>query len=396
MAFITANGIAIHAEVEGRAGAPRLVFLNSLGSDRRIWGETVARLAARFEILTFDQRGHGLSETGAEPITIPLLAGDVTALLDALGWSRVSLVGLSIGGLIAQHLAIHHPERVDRLVLLDTAARIGSVESWNARIAAVRGEGLKSISETVLRGWVSEGFPAAQTAPFAAWRRMFEATPAQGYVGACEALREADYTELVATIRAPTLALAGDCDRATTPDLVRATAERIPGARFEVIAGSGHLPCLERAEDLAALIAGHVGTSESGETSRFEAGMNVRRAVLGEAHVNRATAAITPFDAPFQRFITEGAWGSVWARSHFTRRERSIVTIALLAALGQDDEVAMHVRATANTGASPEDVAEALLHVAVYAGVPAANHAIKIAKTTFTEMTWTEREGAAR
>jgi 4-carboxymuconolactone decarboxylase len=114
--------------------------------------------------------------------------------------------------------------------------------------------------------------------------------------------------------------------------------------------------------------------------------MAVRREVLGEAHVERAGAAITDFDRAFQRFITEGAWGTVWSGDHFTRRERSIVTIALLAALGQDEEVAMHVRATVRTGASPADIAEALMHVAVYAGVPAANHAIKIAKATLAQM----------
>ena len=121
-------------------------------------------------------------------------------------------------------------------------------------------------------------------------------------------------------------------------------------------------------------------------SAAYEAGMAVRRSVLGDAHVDRARTAVTEFDAPFQTFITEGAWGTVWAGERFTRRERSIVTIALLAALGHDEEVAMHVRATANTGASEADVAEALMHVAVYAGVPAANHAIKIAKKTFAEM----------
>jgi 4-carboxymuconolactone decarboxylase len=118
---------------------------------------------------------------------------------------------------------------------------------------------------------------------------------------------------------------------------------------------------------------------------QFESGMSTRRAVLGEAHVDRATAAMTPFDEPFQTFITEGAWGSVWSRSQLTKRERSILTIALLAALGHDEEVAMHIRATANTGATPEDVREALLHVAVYAGVPAANRAFKIAKKVYAE-----------
>jgi 4-carboxymuconolactone decarboxylase len=120
--------------------------------------------------------------------------------------------------------------------------------------------------------------------------------------------------------------------------------------------------------------------------SRYAAGMRVRRAVLGETHVNRAEANKTAFDEDFQRFITEGAWGSVWSRPQWTHRQRSCVTLALLAALGHYDEVALHVRATANTGATPEDIREAMLHVAVYAGVPCANHANKIIKQTLAEM----------
>lgn len=122
------------------------------------------------------------------------------------------------------------------------------------------------------------------------------------------------------------------------------------------------------------------------ESPRHRQGMATRRSVLGDAHVDRAEAAKTEFDLPFQELITEAAWGHVWSRPELSKRERSLITIALLAALGQDDEVAMHVRATANTGATREDIREALLHVAIYAGVPAANHAIKIAKKTFDEM----------
>lgn len=121
-------------------------------------------------------------------------------------------------------------------------------------------------------------------------------------------------------------------------------------------------------------------------SERHAEGMATRRSVLGDAHVDRAEAAKTAFDAPFQELITEAAWGHVWSRPDWSKRDRSIVTIALLAALGQDEEVAMHVRATANTGATPEDVREALLHVAIYAGVPAANHAFKIVKKTYAEM----------
>jgi 4-carboxymuconolactone decarboxylase len=134
--------------------------------------------------------------------------------------------------------------------------------------------------------------------------------------------------------------------------------------------------------------------SEFDKTSeRFKIGMATRRAVLGGAHVDRATAAMTDFDEPFQTFITEGAWGSVWSRPQLTNRERSLLTIVLLAALGHDEEVAMHTRATANTGATPEDIREALLHVAVYAGVPAANHAFRIVKNAYAEMNQATKGG---
>ena len=121
-------------------------------------------------------------------------------------------------------------------------------------------------------------------------------------------------------------------------------------------------------------------------TNRYETGIAVRRSVLGDAHVDRAEFATTDFDRPFQQLITEAAWGTVWARPGWTTRERSIVTLALLAALGHEEEVAMHVRATANTGASREDICEAFLHVAIYAGVPAANRAIRVAKGVLAEM----------
>lgn len=120
--------------------------------------------------------------------------------------------------------------------------------------------------------------------------------------------------------------------------------------------------------------------------NRFDQGMQTRRSVLGDAHVDRAEAAKTDFDAPFQTLITEAAWGTVWAGDAISRRERSMLTLALLAATGNFEEIPMHIRATANTGATKEDVIQAFLHVAIYAGVPKANHAIKLAKATYAEM----------
>ena len=391
MAFVQVNGITTHYRLGGRPGGRRVLFLNSLGSDLRIWDEVSARLALDCEILAYDMRGHGLSEVAPAPYALETLVGDAVGLLDAVGWPRASLVGLSVGGLVAQGLAIAHPERLEALVLMDTAAKIGTAESWAERIAAVETAGVASIADAVVTRWVSPAFATEQPVVLASWRAMLAQTSAAGYASTCAALGAADLTGSIAAIRAPTLVLVGDGDLSTPPDLVEATARRIPGARFERIAGAGHLPCLERPAEVAQAIARHlaaVAEAQGGEAgSAFETGMAVRRAVLGAAHVDRATAAITDFDAPFQRFITEGAWGSVWSRPHLTRRERSVVTIALLAALGHDEEVAMHVRATQNTGATPQDIAEALMHVAVYAGVPAANRAIRIAKAALSERT---------
>ena len=135
--------------------------------------------------------------------------------------------------------------------------------------------------------------------------------------------------------------------------------------------------------------------SRANHKTHFTRGMETRRAVLGDAHVDGAEANQTDFDAPFQALITESAWGAVWSRPHWSKRERSMVTIALLAALGHDEELAMHVRATRNTGATEEDLCEAMMHVAIYAGIPAANHAIKIIKTTYAGMAATPQRSAS-
>ena len=147
-----------------------------------------------------------------------------------------------------------------------------------------------------------------------------------------------------------------------------------------------------RVKAIASLLAENMNMHDPG-ADRYRTGLTVRRSVLGDAHVDRAETAKTDFDRPFQQLITEAAWGTVWARPGWTRRERSMVTLALLAALGHDEEVALHVRATANTGATREDICEAFLHVAIYAGVPAANRAIRVAKEVFAEMD-AQAEGA--
>ncbi len=391
MRFQSVGKAALHIDARVSPGRPVLVFINSLGTDLRIWDEVIAGLGPYCGTLRYDKRGHGLSETAAPPQRIDQHVDDLAGLLDGLGVKNAVVCGLSVGGMIALGLADRRRDLVRGLVLCDTAHRIGSLELWNPRIAAVMADGVEAIADGVLERWFTPYFRRDFPERWAGYRRMLISTAKDGYAGTCAAIRDADLAGAAGRIKVPTLCLVGDQDAATPPALVQSLAGLIPGAGFAAIADAGHLPCIEQPEALAGHLRRFLATtaessSEALGEDLFDAGMAVRRSVLGDAHVDRAQAGRTRLDYDFQRFITQAAWGSVWSRPGLTRRERSIVTIALLAARGHDEEVAMHVRATANTGASMEDVAEALLHVAIYAGVPAANRAFHIAKKAFKEM----------
>lgn len=258
MAFASIDGIVIHHETRGRRGAPRVAFSNSLGTDFRIWNEVVAQLGDHFEILLYDKRGHGLSDAPPAPYTIADHAADLLGLLDHLGWERTSIVGLSVGGLIGQEIAVRHPARLDRLVLCDTGAKIGSDELWNGRIRGVERDGLGSIADGIITRWFTPAYAREHPAERAGWLNMLRQTSVAGYAGTCAALRDADLTGEIGRIAAPTLALVGDADLSTPSDLVRATAGAIPGARFEIVPRSGHLPCIEQPDETARLIADHL------------------------------------------------------------------------------------------------------------------------------------------
>jgi len=386
MRFVRSGDATLHVEGNLEANRPVAVFVNSLGTDLRIWDDVVERLdRAGFAALRYDLRGSGLSDTGATPHRIADHVADLERVLATHGVARALICGLSVGGMIALGLAEKRPDLVAGLILCCTAHRIGSADSWNGRIAAVAKGGMAAIVEPVLQGWFSPDAYRSDAPGVALCRNMLERSPAAGYVATCAALREADLEEAARSVSAPTLCLAGEHDRATPTDLVASLRALIPGARFATLPGVAHAPCVEAPAMLADHIlafAHEIFAPADGASDRFSQGMATRRRVLGNPHVDAAERNKTALDADFQRFITEGAWGSVWSRPRLTLRERSMITIALLAALGHDGEVAMHTRATRNTGAAPEDIAEALLHVAVYAGVPAANKAFHTVKTT--------------
>ncbi|WP_075822471.1 4-carboxymuconolactone decarboxylase, partial [Roseomonas sp. TAS13] len=208
-----------------------------------------------------------------------------------------------------------------------------------------------------------------------------------GYAGAAEAIAAADLTETSRRLSVPALVLVGDGDQATPLASAEALRDAIPGARLEVIPDTAHIPTMERPEAVVAAMRDFLtAQAPVAAGDAYAAGLAVRKAVLGEAHVARAGAAVTPLDQPFQDYITRNVWGGIWTRPGLPRHTRSLLTLAMMAALGREDEFVLHVRATRNTGVSPEEIAEVLLQVGAYAGVPAANHALKLAKKTLKEM----------
>lgn len=242
---------AMNIRVDGPANGVSVIFGNSLGTDLRLWDAVLPHLPG-IRALRFDKRGHGLSDRGpAEGIAG--LAADAAALIEAEAGGPAVFVGLSIGGMIGQQLAASRPDLVRALVLSNTAARMGSAEGWQARIAAVRAGGVESIADAVMERWFAPAF--RDTPALAAWRNMLARSDALGYADACAAIAGADLGASTATLRLPALVIAGGGDGASPPDLVAATARMIPGAAFHVLPGAGHLPCVETPAAWAALVA---------------------------------------------------------------------------------------------------------------------------------------------
>jgi 3-oxoadipate enol-lactonase len=244
-------GDCVHCYLdEGAKELPALLLANSLGTDLRIWDDVVARLLGHFRVIRYDKRGHGLTDAPTSQYTVDDLAGDVVGLLDRLEVGQALVCGISVGGLIAQALALSHSERVRALVLCDTGARIGSVESWEQRIAAVRASGFNALASAMMERWFSNEFRERRGVDVRGYSNMLVRTTVDGYIGTCYALRDADFRQTVSRVKCRTLVLCGAQDIATPPKLGRELALLIPGAEFSLIENAGHLCCIEQPEQV--------------------------------------------------------------------------------------------------------------------------------------------------
>jgi 3-oxoadipate enol-lactonase len=249
------NGIHLHYRRTGSREAPMVVFANSLGTDLRIWDGVLDHLGSRIQSLCYDKRGHGLSDAPPAPYTIEDHASDLVELMAHEGIQKAVICGISVGGMIALGLAARRPKAINGLILCDTAHKIGTEELWNERIELVRRHGIEKLADAVLERWFSGDYRQTKPAEVAAWRNLLVRTPVEGYVGTCAALRDADLTQAARQLSVPAYCLVGSEDGATTPDLVRSMCDLIPGSRFQVIEGAGHLPCIEAPQEIASLIS---------------------------------------------------------------------------------------------------------------------------------------------
>jgi 3-oxoadipate enol-lactonase len=256
--LVESDGARISYSVEGPADCPVLLFINSIGTTRDLWVPQIPALVGTYRVIRYDARGHGSSSVPAGDYSIELLGRDALAILDAEDAARAHICGISLGGLTAMWVGVHAADRVSSLVLANTAARIGSVQSWNERIALVKERGMRAIADMAIARWFSEGFRQQHDDIVTRYKTMVETCPAQGYLGCCAALRDEDLRQAISAIGCPALVIAGSMDSATPPEGLRFIHEQIAGSRMLTL-DAAHLSNVQQDEAFTSAVMGFLG-----------------------------------------------------------------------------------------------------------------------------------------
>jgi 3-oxoadipate enol-lactonase/4-carboxymuconolactone decarboxylase len=380
MPFEKIGDIRVYYRLEGIAGLPLLVLSSSIGSDHSLWAQQMPDLLDHFQVLRYDTRGHGATEAPPAEYSIELLARDLLGLLDALDISQFAFCGLSLGGMIGQWVAMNAPKRLTKLILANTSPRMAPASNWNERRRTVLRSGMAAIVDSSMQRFFLKETLAHPNPYVSIARAIFLGTDPIGYAGCCSAIRDMDHTEGLAQIHTPTLVIVGDGDVAAPwKGHGEVLAKSIPGAK-SIRLPAAHISNMERPRSfVTAMLHFLLPQAFTDPTDPLELGSAVRRAVLGDAHVDRSIAATTDFNCAFQEWITRYAWGAIWTRPGLDRRTRRLLVLTMMAALGRWEEFRMHVGAALDHGLEPCDLKELLLQSAIYAGVPVANTGFKIA-----------------
>ncbi|MFE0818615.1 4-carboxymuconolactone decarboxylase [Streptomyces sp. NPDC058807] len=434
---------------DGPEEAPVLILGPSLGTTWHMWDRQVPELAQQWRVFRFDLPGHGGAP--AHPAgSVADLTSRLLATLDGLGVQRFGYAGCAFGGAVGIELALRHPERLASLALIAASPRFGTADEFRQRGVIVRTNGLDPIARSSPERWFTGGFAAAQPA-ITEWAvQMVRTTDPGCYIAACEALAAFDVRGELGQVGVPTLVLVGSDDQVTGPAEARTLVAGIPDARLAVVPGASHLVPVEQPGAVTDLLVRHFSTAwqtahdaSTGQIAvpaahpavpaapaavppapavsaapvqpamappppqtapiaeiapapsvpaqerpdPYDAGLKVRREVLGDAHVDQALAQADGFSGDFQEFLTRYTWGEVWDRPGLDRRTRSCVTLTALVAGGHLEELPPHIRAALRNGLTPAEIKEVLLQTAVYCGVPAANRAFRVAQQVIREET---------
>lgn len=357
---------------------PAVVLIGSLGSTAGVWERQMPALTPWFRVIRIELPGHGDAPASPGPYTAEGLADVALATLDSQGAPSASVVGLAFGGIVAIWLAAHHQERVDRLALCCAVPRFGTAESWRERAATVRANGTGHLAAGSLERWFTEPFRSTPVAQRLA--ADLATVDDEAYALCCELAAVTDLHDELQLITAPTQVIAGASDPSAPPAATVSTMQSITGAGLTIIPGAAHLANVEQPEAFNDALVRHLAGNAAAR------GMAARRRVLGESHVDAALSKASPFAGPWQDFLTRWPWGDVWARPGLDETTRRMITIAMLVALDRPEELEMHLRAALGAGLDVDVLGELLLQTAVYAGVPAANSAFRIA-----ERLWSSR-----
>jgi 3-oxoadipate enol-lactonase/4-carboxymuconolactone decarboxylase len=372
MPITTVEGARLYWRCDGRDDRPALLLANSLGTDHALWEPVLAPLLPLFRVVRYDMRGHGASQTTPGDYSLDRLAKDALAIADAAGLQRFHFAGVSLGGAIGLWLAIHSPERLDRLVASNTAAHFGA-EGMTARIAAVKAGGMAAVADAVLARFFTKRFIARGDASFASVRRTLLSLDAAGYMACCAAVRDLDLRASLGRVRAPTLVFAGCRDESTPPEKGREIAGAIPGAEYCEL-DCTHIPFHEQGSAFVARMLDFLLPPQAyTERARYEVGIARRKQVLGADYVEARLASRHPLTEEFQDFISRAAWGEIWTRPLLDDRTRRLIVLAQLVALRSWEEFDLHARAGLERELSATDIKELLMIAALYCGVPAAN-----------------------
>lgn len=389
MAFHSINGRSVAYRLLGSEVNPLVVLAHPLGMSQAVWDDVIPALLPRYRVLTWDLPGHGASQAvSGTQITPADLAAEALALAELAGAERFHFAGTSIGGVVGQQLIAEHSDRLLSATLTNTGAVIGNPDLWNTRAGRVRQEGLATMSEEIVPRWFAPSAFEASPALKAGWCTQMGRGDDESYAQLCEMLGRDTFTGKLSGKNSKVQLFGGSEDMATPPATLEALAVELDDAPLEIFDGVGHVPAVEApalfAEKLLAVLATDLGDVANHGVA-YATGLETRKQVLGEEHVARSTANANSLDAPFQQMITRLAWGELWSNNDLTRRERSMITTGILAALGRE-ELTLHLKTAKRIGLTQDELRQVLMHVAIYGGVPAANHAFALAK----ELGWGE------